>query len=145
MKRLVLLSLLFAPVAFAQVDDSAGKRTATLAYTCSAGTCTISPPTTSVTDGMPLIDIKSFRVVVCADSTRTLSGAGTLDFYYYTPTGALWTVNPTLQLPIGTSAVRCRTFPDQRVAIGRGRVTVIPTGITVSAGDLTIYIEASTR
>lgn len=143
MKKFLFLALI-PGLAFAQTDRPNGKLTATISVTCSAGTCDGSTPTLT-TEGLQLVDSKAFRVTVCADSTKTLSGAGTLLVYYYSPTSALWGRNSRLDLTVSDSAVRCATFEDQRVSISRGRLYLKASGITVSSGNLNIYIEAVTQ
>jgi hypothetical protein len=100
---------------------------------------------TLVTDGLNLYQVRGFRVMVCAEATRTLSGAGSLQAYYYHPTSGLWMRNPSLDLSVTASSVRCQVFPDQRVAaVGSGRVFYNTASVTVSAGtNVTIYISAS--
>lgn len=152
MKRLaVLLALFSLPlVARAQVDDAARAHGFTYAFTCAAGTCTDILPTGSTdgTSGMALFRVLAIRVTVCADPTRTLSGAGTIRLYYYSPTAALWSRDNDLDLSVDASATdcqgaacRCQTFPDQEVMVRRGLVKPVPNGVTVSAGNLTIYVE----
>lgn len=88
---------------------------------------------TAATEGVTLISAKGYRVLLCAEATRTLT-AGTLRAYYFDPVTAVWMRNPTLDLTISTSGVRCQSFPDVQTHVRRGRVLYATDSVTVSAG-----------
>lgn len=126
-------------------------------FTCTAGTCTGSAPAAADFDAtaglsIDLGQVASWTVQVCADSGKTLVGAGQLDVYTVNPWNpTLVTRDKAVDLAVSTvtsatacagSACRCAQFPDQEVALrinGR-KVRVIANGITVSSGNLTIYL-----
>jgi hypothetical protein len=76
------------------------------------------------------------RVVLSAEDTRTLSGAGTLRCYYYDNTLAAWIRNPDLDISITAShaSVRRVAFPDQAIFVPNGRILYAADSVTVSAG-----------
>lgn len=96
---------------------------------------------TDATDGQPLADLDAITVVVDTASTRTLSGAGTLDGYLYDGSIALWVRCPALDLSV-TATTRSMAFEPFEVIGGRNaRVKWVPTGVTFSAGSagVTVY------
>lgn len=102
-------------------------------------TGTGSAPTLA-TDGQPLKDLDAITVMVAADATRTLSGAGTLQCYVYDPSVALWARAPGLDFACSTASVRTLSFQAVEVIGGRnGRVVWIPNGVTISAGGVTVH------
>jgi hypothetical protein len=113
-----------------------GARSATAV--CATGTC--DAPTLA-TEGMNLDAVKGFSVVVSADNTRTLSGAGALRAYTYD--GTRWARCPDLDLTTATASVRDLSFAGFTVTAPRGRIAYVPDGVTVSAGGVTIQILAS--
>jgi hypothetical protein len=76
------------------------------------------------------------RVVLSAESTRTLSGAGTLRCYYYDNNLSAWIRNPDLDIALAAahSGVRRVAFPDQAVFVPDGRILYAADAVTVSAG-----------
>lgn len=109
--------------------------------------------TASNTDGtgkaLDLGKLTAFRVSVCAESTRTLSGAGTLQAYLYDRKFAKVKRNPSLDLTISVTATscqgaacRCQVFPNLSTGnLTAGDVLLYATnGVTVSAGT-TVDIE----
>jgi hypothetical protein len=131
-------------------------------FTCSAGTCTATAPVAADFSGTAELSIDlgivaSWTVQLCADSGQTLVGAGEMHVYTvnaWNPT--LVTRNKALDLVVSAvtsatacagAACRCAQFPDQEVALrlnGR-RLRVIASGITVSSGNLTIYLYGKTQ
>ena len=97
------------------------------------------------TISMSLANVVGFRVSVCAESTRTLTG-GTLLAWVYNPEVSLWMRNPDLDLVVTNVAKRCRAFPDQRVSAKQGaRVLYATSSVTVSAGTtVTVRIDGWT-
>ncbi len=91
-------------------------------------------PSTDATEGLSLDRVVAYQVTVCAETGRTLSGAGTLDAYWYNPTLLKWVKNPGLALSVTASAVRCMTFPQSTVGSPQGRVLYAANGVTISGG-----------
>jgi hypothetical protein len=110
---------------------------------------TRSPATpAAATDGMSLEDVGGFRVMVAAEATRTLSGAGTLKAWLYDPDVGLWMRNDDLDLSLVgiPSSQRAIAFPDFTVEVPEGRVLFAADSVTVSAGTtVTVYIKAWTK
>lgn len=98
------------------------------------------------TDGMSLGDVLGFRVSVCAASGQTLTGGGTLRAWLYHTDAGLWMRNPSLDLTVSASGVRCQVFPDaQPVVLLSHRVYFASDTVTVSGGTtLDVRIDAQT-
>jgi hypothetical protein len=97
----------------------------------------------AATDGIPLTGLKAVQVIVSANATRTLSGAGNLRVYIYDPTVARWVRVPALDLAVSTSGVRDLAFEAFAVSGERSgaRLAVIPDSVTVSAGtDVRVHL-----
>jgi hypothetical protein len=119
---------------------------------CASGTCDAPVEAAGTTDGLPLagsvslygfnVGAKGVVVTVCADSGQTLSGAGTVTAYVRDAQVALWSAIPDLNFTVTSSARRCQTFTGVAVAYPTGRITWVPTGVTVSGGGVTVYISA---
>lgn len=146
MKKLtaVLLALalpLLASAAPATYTDTGNG----VAGVCASGTCDAPVEAAGLTDGLPMTrtftSTKGLTVTVCADDTRTLSGAGTLTAYIRDPSVALWATVPDLNLTVSSSARRCQSFSGFLVTLPIGRITWVPTGVTVSAGGITVYVS----
>lgn len=110
-----------------------------------------APVDGTVNSGMKLNYVTGAYVSLCAASGQTLSGAGTLAAYYYDTSVALWMRNPDLDLTVsvtatscGGSPCRCQIWPDFPVDSSKGGyVLFATTGITVSAGTLTVRVGGS--
>lgn len=104
-------------------------------------------PTTDAAEGAPLLDADAFTVVVEAESTRTLSGAGSLVGYIYDETVAAWVVCPELTQTVSTSGVRRVAYNYVVAGARKGtRVQFAASGITVSAGTtVRVYICVSAK
>ena len=110
-----------------------------------------APVDGTVGSGMKLTYVKGAWIELCAASGQTLSGAGSLQAYYYDPAIALWTRNPSLDLAVtvastscGGAACRCQTWGDLAVGASKsGYVLFATSGITVSAGTLAVYVNGS--
>ena len=107
-----------------------------------AGSGTADAPTLA-TQGMNLANVGGFSVVASADSGQTLSGAGSLQAYLYDDNVARWARCPDLDLTCGTASVRDLAFPGFSVLSPRGRIAYVPSGVTVSSGGVTIYLNAT--
>src|SRR5687767_9504547 len=102
-------------------------------------------PSTDATEGAPLKDADAFTVVLEANETRTLSGAGSLVGYIYDETVAAWVPCPELTQTVTTSAVRRVAYNYVCSGSARGaRVQFACSGVTVSAGTTArVYIIVS--
>lgn len=111
---------------------------------CSAGTCNGTAPTLQG-EGMVLTGAASYRLRTCAENTalsdggttvQTLSGAGTLQAYWYDPAEALWIRNAGLDVSVNGSGQHCQVWQDFIVtAAQRGRIRYVASGVTVSGGS----------
>lgn len=115
---------------------------ASRSFTCSAGTCTETAPSTNA--GTALEYIQSYYVRICADSGQTLSGAGTMRDYHCSAT-----LSPACaqvldnNLSVTASSVRCQEwapFVVPYIDTTSDTFWWSPSGVTVSSGNLTIYI-----
>lgn len=105
-----------------------------------------APVDGTVGSGMKLNSIVGGWIELCAASGQTLSGAGTLDAYYYDLAAALWFRNPLLDLAVSVTATscagspcRCQIFPDLPVAAVKGGYILYATnGVTVSGGTTVV-------
>lgn len=149
MKKILFIALaLVAGVAEAQTQRFASEnQILTRAVPTSASF------TATNTDGtgkaLELGKLTAFRVSVCAESTRTLSGAGTLQAYLYDRKYGKVKRNPSLDLTITVTATscqgaacRCQVFPNMSTGnVSAGDVLLYATnGVTVSGGT-TVDIE----
>lgn len=107
---------------------------------------TTSPVTGSApsadTDGLPTDGLALVTVFCSVASGVTLSGAGSLLAYEYSPTLARWARNPGADFTISTSGVRDLEAGVVTVAPFRPsgsasptRLKYIPSGVTFSAGS----------
>lgn len=114
---------------------------------CASGTCDAPSEAAGLDDGFSLatsgglMKNNGLSVTVCADSGQTLSGAGVLTAYGRDPSVALWAASPDLNLTVSSSARRCQTFMGFMVTLPVGRITWVPTGVTVSSGGVTVYVS----
>lgn len=140
--------------ALALVAALALSASAEAAWTCTPpGECSEAqaltravPSVATDSDWVSLSGIKSFRLSVCADSGQTLSGAGALHAYVRGAAAPLR--NPSLDVNVTVTATscagaacRCQVFPDFSTAVGIGSFMFASSGITVSAGTVTVKIE----
>lgn len=88
---------------------------------------------------------KGVVLTACVDSTRTLSAAATLSTYIYDPQASLWAFNSDLNIVTATISAtqRCQNFPAINVLVPAGRLAIIPTAGTLSAGNFTIYFRCN--
>lgn len=102
-----------------------------------------SAPTLS-SEGMSLQSVAGFTVTLEADAGQTLSGAGTLACYTWEDTVAGWSRLPDTDITIPASVASNRRYGKVsfQVQCPRGRVAFITSGVTVSAGNLTLYMVA---
>ena len=113
-----------------------GQSTATaVSQACVAGSCTRAAPTVAA-EGLDLGGAKGIRLSVCAASGQTLSGAGTMRAWYYSPKAAKWMRNPGLDFVVTASGVQCQVFPDLLATVNQDGSKVIwaADAVTVSGG-----------
>lgn len=121
---------------------------------CTAGTCTTAAPSGAITDGQTgapgrnLLGVRGFHLQVCAASGQTLSGAGTLDGYWYSynsanPIAWAYSVAVSQTITSAWTGKRCAVFPTSRTSDGGlGSLYIAANGITVSGGaSITIMLD----
>lgn len=135
---LLPLSTYAAPVTWTDTDTG-------VKGVCASGTCDAPVEAAGLTDGLNLTLTRSrgLVVTVCADVGQTLSGAGVLTAYGRSTTVALWGSMPDKNLPPTTTGRRCHIFDGMYVPVPGGRVQWVVTGVTVSGGGTTVYIEGA--
>lgn len=107
---------------------------------------TTSPVTgsapTATDDGQPVGDLSGIMVVLDSASTRTLSGAGTLDCYVFDASVGLWSRYPAGDFTcVGIPASqRSVAFQAGDLQVRRGRIKWVPTGVTFSAGSAGVTV-----
>ncbi len=144
MKTAKLLLLVLA-AGLIPASSSAQDISGTTAYWTEVQLLTRAAPTL-VTEGLNLRGVVGFRVTVCANATRTLSGAGSLRAYVWDNNLLRWIRNPGIDLSVSSSAMRCMAFPDVETVAASGRVLYAADGVTVSAGTtVDVQIKASVR
>lgn len=94
---------------------------------------------------MNLASVAGFKVVLEADSAQTLSGAGTLTCFTWDDLIAGWSrlSDADITVPAAVASNRRYGAVSFQVQAPRGRVAFIASGVTVSAGGLTLYMIAS--
>lgn len=121
---------------------------------CTTGT--ESAPTLA-TQGLTLKFLTGFEVYLSADSTKTLSGAGTLQAFRYSNFLGRWARAPEFDIVItgalatGITGARDATFKAGGYGVGisvvssRDSIAYVPNGVTVSGGGVTINIVGVPR
>jgi hypothetical protein len=99
---------------------------------------------TLATEGQALKDLSSVTVIVEANTSQTLSGAGSLLAYIYDASPgapAAWVRMPAMDLSVSTSGVQRMAFPAVTVTGARNaRLLYAASGVTVSSGTtVTVY------
>ena len=152
MKKLAFVALLVPSMALATwsavypAPSTNQSMMETQALTRAAPTLASDGATAGVTLGNPQLPasqsgIAGVSVTVCAEATRTLAGAGTLQFYAYDNALPEWSRISDLDLPVTATGVRCQTFAGIWVNMARGRLLAAATGVTVSGGTtVTVYM-----
>ena len=97
----------------------------------------------AATEGMDLTTVGAVDIVVCADSGQTITSGGTLQVWFYDVDTGLWALSDyNWAVPTGK---RCATTLGPSSGKGvpiiarRGRIAVVPSGVTVSSGSVTIW------
>jgi hypothetical protein len=113
---------------------------------CTTGTETIASALANATDALALPGLASFSVTVEAVAGQTLTG-GKLAAFYYDDVAAAWSplLDGTLDATLSATASLRQSFLGFRVTGNRKgtRFALIPSGVTISSGNLTIYINGS--
>ena len=85
--------------------------------------------------------VNGFHVVVCAEDTRTLSGAGALDAYRYDERTGIVSRAPINDFAVNVTATscsgapcQCMSFEDKQLAQSDGWALFAAHGVTVSGG-----------
>lgn len=104
---------------------------------CTTGTETAP---SGVTAGADMSGTSGFALVIEAVSGQTVSG-GTLLAYTYNDLSGTWVRNRGLDQPVPAFAEIGHGFEGFSVTSARGRVAYVPSGVTISSGSLTIYIN----
>lgn len=108
-------------------------------YSFESQALTRTAPTTDATEGQALKDLSVIVVVLSAEVTRTLSGAGTLRCYIYDSVIARWVNHPGADIPIATSGKRDFSYGPFAVPGPRNsRIMWIADGVTVSGGTTVV-------
>ena len=136
MRKWIGIGLLFSAVAIAQVGGSQSVAQEAQSTTRSAPALADFTTTSgsSIGKSLDLANLLGFRVMVCAESGQTLSGAGNLRAYLLDLRDGLVKRNPSIDLAVTASSVRCQVFPDQEVLIPYDLVMYAADGVTVSGG-----------
>ena len=122
------------------------------AVVAGSGTANDIPSGTSV--GVSIDSAMAVQVTLSADSGQTLSGAGALECYYYSPIAALWSRLKSWDLSVATEGItagtyRACTFTSNTPGFGQpvihrgGRLAWVPNGVTISAGGCTVWIDTT--
>lgn len=138
MKKLLAAVVLLTGVAYAAAPTYTATGTRSVKGVCGTGTCTDAP--SGATAGAELSGTDQVSVFVEADSGQTLSGAGSLLCYVYNDVSTVWARTSDCDLVVTASSVRGQGFLPMRTA-PRGRVTWLPSGVTISSGGVTVYIN----
>ena len=113
---------------------------------CASGTQAFDAATG---DGASLRSASGWDVYVEADSGQTLSGAGTLQAYWWSDVTSRWYRAPDFDITVPAGAASNRGYfplagsPGKGVPVivQSGRIGYAPNGVTVSSGGVTIYID----
>lgn len=104
---------------------------------CTTGT---EAAPTLVTAGVAL-NMVAFTLTAEADSGQTLSGAGTWQAYLWIESAGGWARAPDLDVTVGVTTLRRQAWAGFTVAGRRGRIAYAPSGVTVSSGGNTLYVQ----
>lgn len=98
------------------------------------GTRTGAGGVRTVATGLNLAGCKQLYICASAESGQTLSGAGTLDGYFWDPDLAQWTRDKAGDFAITAASEREECFEAREVFAGYGCGYWKPTGVTGSGG-----------
>lgn len=147
MKRLilVLVAALIPSLALGAEQSWAKTGTRSVVGVCAAGTTCDIP--SDATKGMQLNNVTRISIEVCADSGQTITGGSGILLYAYDATSGLWGQFNATAYTVKTGA-RCAWVQGSAIGVGieiaasRGRLAAVPSGMTVSSGSLTVYMNA---
>lgn len=155
-RTLLILVVLLPGLSFAQTYLSCSANCPGRYYWETAVPTTRAAPSAAPVDytvgsGLKLNQVTGAYISLCAAEGETLSGAGTLDAYYYDVSASLWMRDPDIDLSVTVTATscagspcRCQIWPDFPVDSKKAGYTLFATnGITVSGGTLTVRIGGS--
>lgn len=163
MKTLALSAFLLASAAYAQSNKVSPRASSAPAQstttTAPSGTpmpeasacLTCTPARTpgqssTIPNALHLTSCTGYQITICASSGQTLSGAGTIDIYYWPDwpgplTLTTWPKDPGLVETV-TATTRCQTFPTHTTT-GLGWIYPAANAVTVSAGTtVNVLVEA---
>lgn len=113
---------------------------------CDAGTETIATGLANATDGIALADLGSYSVTAESVVGQTHTG-GKLVAHYYDDVAGAWSpvTDGSFDVPLSASAQLRQSALGFAVRTHRKgtRFALIPVGVTISSGNLTIYINGS--
>lgn len=95
---------------------------------------TRAAPATSSTDGISLVNVKSWRLIVCAQAAAAITG-GTMILWVQASDG-LWADTPraVTTFTFTSTGQRCQSFGEFDVGVRTGRFLPATSSVTVSAG-----------
>jgi hypothetical protein len=85
---------------------------------------------------------RGLSIVAAADATRTIT-SGTLKAYVYSDDAAAWARVPELDLTVSEAGNRYVSWSGFNVTVPKGRIAYIPSVVVLSAGGITVYLQAS--
>jgi hypothetical protein len=135
-KTTLSLFVLLASAGCVSSSDPYANQVFSETQTCTTGTCAGTAPT-GADAGAALNSVDKFRLMICAASGQTLSGAGTMQAYYCDAVSNLCYRDTGLDQTVTASGVRCATFPDFNVGYVTAQqdtVEFVASGVTVSGG-----------
>lgn len=139
MRRLLFCIALLAPGLALGTTTWEATGTRSVKATCTTGS--ESAPT-AATEGALLSGVSGFAVVIEAGASQTVAG-GSLLAYVYNDVSGLWGRAPELDLSVPATATRVYAFSGFTVTAPRGRIAYVPSGVTISSGSATVYINAA--
>lgn len=109
------------------------------------GTTRAAP--TLVTEGLDLTGVKAYRIIVSADSTKVLHGAGNMRAWVWSLLLTRWVRDMQLDFPVTPSGstwvnVRDISTGDTDLSVALGRMFWQADGVDADAGNITTQIEA---
>lgn len=143
MKRFIAVVALLAGVVALADTDLPGK----FRRWTEAQALTRAAPTV-VTEGLPLVDVAGFRILVCPAANQALSGACTEKLWLWDNDIAAWVRSTTLDRSFSVTGLGngvCWGSDDIPTVAGSGRVLAASSGCTVTGGTLTVSIKSRVR
>lgn len=103
---------------------------------------------TDTNQGVLFTNVCGFRIIICANSGQTLSGAGTIRLHLLDTTVGEFAEDGDLSWTISSRASgrRCWASPDFRSTVAIGRLLPATDGVTVSGGTtVRVYVRTYLR